>query len=60
MYCLFTGKGKISVKNLTFYLLKSVQNINIFVKLDNFVPFGRSQYGTVILQLMAKLDVSNN
>ena len=26
--CLYTGKCKISVKNITFYLLKSVQNIN--------------------------------
>ena len=28
MYSLYTGKRKISVKNITFYLLKSVQNIN--------------------------------
>ena len=56
MYCLYTGKRKISVENITFYLLKSVQNINI----DNFVPFGRPQSGTVIIQLMAELDVSNN
>ena len=28
MYCLYTGKPKISVKNITFYLLKSVQDIN--------------------------------
>ena len=28
--------------------------------LDNFVPFGRPQSGTVIIQLMNKLDVSNN
>ena len=27
MYCLYTGKHKISVENLNFYLLKSVQNI---------------------------------
>ena len=27
MYCLYTGKRKISVENKTFYLLKSVQNI---------------------------------
>ena len=30
--------------NLTFYLLKSVQNINN-MKLDTFVPLGRSQPG---------------
>ena len=30
------------------------------MKLDNFVPFGRQQSGTVIIQLMAELDVSNN
>ena len=30
------------------------------MKLDNFVPFGRPQSGTVIIQLMTKLDVSNN
>ena len=28
MYWLYTGKRKISVENITFYLLKSVQNIN--------------------------------
>ena len=30
------------------------------MKLDTFVPFSRSQSGTVILQLMTELDVSNN
>ena len=30
------------------------------MKLDNFVPFGRPQSGTVVLQLMTELDVSNN
>ena len=29
------------------------------MKLDNFVPFGRPQFGTVIIQLMTELDVSN-
>ena len=29
MYCLYTGKRKISVENVSFYILKSVQNINI-------------------------------
>ena len=28
MYCWYTGKCIISVENITFYLLKSVQNIN--------------------------------
>ena len=30
------------------------------MKLDNFGPFGRTQSGTVIIQLMTELDVSNN
>ena len=30
------------------------------MKLDNFVPFCRPQSGTVIIQLMTELDVSNN
>ena len=30
------------------------------MKLDNFVSFGRQQSGTVIIQLMTELDVSNN
>ena len=30
------------------------------MKLDNVVPFGRPQSGTVIIQLMTELDVSNN
>ena len=29
------------------------------MKLDDFVPFGRPQSGTVIIQLMTELDVSN-
>ena len=56
MYCLYTGKRKISVENITFYLLKSVQ----FMKLATIVPFGRPQSGTVIIQMMTELDVSNN
>ena len=57
MSVLYTGKRKISVENLTFYLSKSEQE---FMKLDNFVPFGMPQSGTVIIQLMTELDVSNN
>ena len=30
------------------------------MKLDNFAPLGRPQSGTVIIQLMTELDVSNN
>ena len=30
------------------------------MKLDNFVPFGRPQYGTVIIELITELVVSNN
>ena len=29
------------------------------MKLDTFVPFGRPQSGTVIIQLMTELNVSN-
>ena len=47
-HCLYTGKRKISVENITFYLRKSVQNI----KLDIFIPFSRPESGTVIIQLM--------
>ena len=30
------------------------------MKLDNFVPFDRSQSGKVIIQVLIELDVSNN
>ena len=30
------------------------------MKLNNFVPFGRPKSGTVMIQLMTELDVSNN
>ena len=30
------------------------------MKLDNFVPFGRPQSGTVIKQLITELDISIN
>ena len=30
------------------------------MKLETFVPFGRPQAGTVIIQLMTELDVSNS
>ena len=37
------------------------RTVTIVMKLDNFVPFGRPQSGTVIIiQLMTDLDVSNN
>ena len=29
------------------------------MNLDTFVPFARPQFGTVIIQLMTELDVSN-
>ena len=61
MYCLYTEKRKIAEENITFYLLKSVQNINnSSLNLDNFVPFGRPQSGTLIIQLMTELGVSNS
>ena len=47
------------MENITFYLLKSVQNIKKFMKLDNFVLFGRPQSGSAIMQLMIELGVSN-
>ena len=30
------------------------------MKLNNFVPFGRPQSGTVIIQMITELNVSNN
>ena len=30
------------------------------MKLHNFVPLGRPQSGTLLIQLMTELDVSNN
>ena len=30
------------------------------MELDNFIPFGRPQSGTIITQLMTELDVSSN
>ena len=30
------------------------------MKLDNFVPFGRPQSASVIIQLMSEFDVSKN
>ena len=30
------------------------------MKSDNFVPFGRPQSGTIIMQLMTELDASYN
>ena len=30
------------------------------MEINNFVPFGRPQSGTVIIQMMTELDVSNN
>ena len=30
------------------------------MKSDNFVSFGRPYYGTVIIQMMTELDISNN
>ena len=60
MFCLYTGKRKISVENITFYLLKSVQNINnSSMKLATCVPFGRPHSGLIIIQLMTELGVSN-
>ena len=61
MYCLYTGKRKISVENITFYLLKIVQNINNS-SLNSIILYHLVGHnlGIVIIQLMAKCDVSNN
>ena len=40
-------------------LEKCAKILKKFRKLDNFVPFGRPQSGTVIRQLMYEFDVSN-
>ena len=50
----FSGKYNI------FPFEKCAEHLQYFMKLDNFVPFGRPQSGTVIIQLMTELDVSNN
>ena len=60
MHCLYTGKSKISMAYVTFYLSKSVQNIKIFDELNKFVPFERPSSGKVIVQVKAKYVVSNN
>ena len=60
MYCLYTGKSKISMAYVTFYLSKSVQNIKIFDELNKFGLFGRPSSDKVIVQVMAKYVVSNN
>ena len=51
MYCLYTGKRKISVENITFYLWKSVQNIKNkswnYILLYHLVTGPRSAVGNV-------------
>ena len=42
---------KISVENITFYLLKSVQDIINSPCNYTFVPFGRQQCGTVVIRV---------
>ena len=39
---------------------KCAEHQQYFMKIDNFVPFGRLQCGSVIIQLMTELDDSNN
>ena len=51
-------KRKISVENITFYLLKNVQNI--ISEIRHIVQFGRPQSGSVFIQLLNELDVSCN
>ena len=50
---------KFSGKYNILPLEKCAENLEKFKKLDNFVPFGRPQSGTVIIQLMTEYDVSN-
>ena len=47
-------------KNNILPFEKCEENKQLFFKLDNFVPFGRPQPGTIIIQLMTQLDVSHN
>ena len=39
---------------------KCAEHSQLFMKLDHFDLFGRPQSGTVIIQLMTELNVSNN
>ena len=46
------------MENITFLPLdKCAEHLEYFMKLDNFVLFGRPQSGTVNIQLMTELDV---
>ena len=36
------------------------RTLTVVHEIDNIEPFGRPQSGTVIIQLMTELDVSNN
>ena len=38
---------------------KCAEHKQYFMKLDSFVPYGRPQSGTVVIQLLTELDVSN-
>ena len=50
-----------SMKCMIIYLLKSVQDVkNIFIELNNFVPFCRPSYGKVRMQTMIKCVNSNS
>ena len=50
-----------SMKYISFYLLKSVQDIkNIFKELNNLIPFYRPLYGKVIMQAMIEYVTSNS
>ena len=50
-----------SMKYIFFYLLKSVQDTNIyFIELNNFVPFRRASYGKAIMQAMIECVNSNS
>ena len=61
MYCLYTGLRKnFSGKYNILPFEKCAKYLQLFIKLDNFVLFGRPQSCTEIIQLMTKLDVSNN
>ena len=52
--------AKFQRKNNILPFEKCAEHYQLFMKLDNFELFGRLHSGTVIIQLMAELDVSNN
>ena len=52
--------AKLQWKNNILPLERCAEDEQLFMKLDNFIPFSRPQPGTVFIQLMTEMDVSNN